>query len=76
MKNKFTNLKDARLSLNKTMKQVATDLEISESYYSLIEGGKRRATVDLAAKISENLNITLDEFFLLYNYTKCKNSSS
>jgi transcriptional regulator with XRE-family HTH domain len=50
---------------------MAQAVNISESYLNLIENGKRRVTVELAAALSQELNITLDEFFALYSLAKC-----
>jgi transcriptional regulator with XRE-family HTH domain len=69
---KFNSIKEARLKRNKTQLDIAKAVNISESYYNLIENGKRTPPVDLAAVISRELNITLDNFFLLYNLTKCE----
>ena len=43
------------------MAQMATMLEITESYYSMIEAGERQKKMDmlLAAKISSVLNIPI-----------------
>jgi transcriptional regulator with XRE-family HTH domain len=71
-KKKFQSIKDARISISKTQQEMAKASGISESYYNLIENGKRRPPVDLAAVLSKELNITLDDFFTLYNFTKCK----
>ncbi len=54
-------LKNARESCGMTMKGAAEKLDISESYYSMIEGGSRQKTLDisLASKISLLFNIPL-----------------
>ena len=56
-------LKDARTAKNMTMKQIAAELGITESYYSLIENGDRQKTMDisLAKKLSEILSIPVPE---------------
>ena len=66
------SIREVRLSLDKTQNEIAQAISISESYYNLIENGKRRASVDLAAKISKELGLSLDKFFVLYNFIKCK----
>lgn len=76
MKNNYSSIKEARLHEEKTQSQIAKALNISESYLNLIENGKRRPPVDLAAAISQELKITLDEFFLLYNFAKCNVKST
>lgn len=47
-------LKEARTEKNLTMAQMAAKLEITESYYSLIESGERQKKMDmiLAGKIA------------------------
>ena len=56
-------LKDARTAKNLTMKQIAAELGITESYYSLIENGDRQKTMDisLAKKLSEILSIPVEK---------------
>jgi transcriptional regulator with XRE-family HTH domain len=56
-------LKDARTAKNMTMKQIAAELGITESYYSLIENGDRQKTMDisLAKKLSEILSIPVEK---------------
>lgn len=75
-KSKFTNLKEIREYKKFTQKYVAKKAEISESYYNLIENGKRRVPITIANKISETLDITLDDFFILYNFTNCEVSTN
>lgn len=64
------SIKEVRKEVKKTQLQIALAAGISESYYSMIENGKRRPSVDLAALLSKELSITLDSFFTLYNLTK------
>lgn len=71
-KKKFKTIKEARLFKNKTQLDIATAIGISESYYNLIENGKRRPPVDLAANIAKEIGLTLDCFFILYNFAKCQ----
>ncbi len=54
-------LKTAREKCGMTMKVAAKKLDISESYYSMIESGSRQKTLDisLASKISLLFNIPL-----------------
>lgn len=56
-------LKDARLTQRLTQKQMADALGITESYYSLIEGGDRQKKMDvsLAIKIGNTLGISIEE---------------
>lgn len=56
-------LKKARQDHGLTMKQMADELHISESYYCSIENGYRQRDMDisLAAKISETLKISMKQ---------------
>ncbi|MCK8827129.1 helix-turn-helix domain-containing protein [Natroniella acetigena] len=47
-----------------TQKDLADKLEISESYYCLLENGKRRMTLDNALQIANELDKTLNDIFL------------
>jgi len=58
--------------MKKTQWQIAEAVCISECYFNLIENGKRGVKIELAAAIAKELKVTLDEFFALYNYSKCK----
>lgn len=69
---KFESIKEIRAFKHKTQAEIAESVGISESYYNLIENGKRRPPVDLAANIAKEIGITLDRFFLLYNFAKCQ----
>jgi transcriptional regulator with XRE-family HTH domain len=73
---KFQTMKEARTNKDKTQLDIANAVGISESYYNLIENGKRTPPVDLAALLSKELNLSLDEFFLLYNFAKCKENKA
>ena len=44
-------LKEIRLNAKKTMKDIATEADISECYYSQIESGARDASVTVAKKV-------------------------
>ena len=58
-----TWLENARRQKGLTMKQLAEELHISESYYCSIENGYRKKNMDisLAKKISEALEISLSQ---------------
>lgn len=71
-KKNFDSLKEARKHNKKTQSDIAGNVGISESYYNLIENGKRVPTIMLSSKIASELGINLNEFFLLFNSTKCK----
>ncbi len=59
-------LRTLREHSGKTQEQVAVDLEISVSYYSLLENGKRRLSLDRAERLARSLNRTLDEVYRAY----------
>jgi len=54
-------LKEKRVESGYTMAQMASKLEITESYYSMIESGERQKKMDvaLAAKLSAVLDLPL-----------------
>ena len=56
-------LKEARTKKDLTMKQIAVELGITESYYSLIENGDRQKMMDisLAKKLSDILDIPVEK---------------
>lgn len=56
-------LKDIRVKKQMTMKAVATDAGISESYYNQIENGTRGCPVDTAKKIAAVLGFNWTKFF-------------
>ena len=56
-------LKDIRVKKQMTMKTVATDAGISESYYNQIEHGTRGCPVDTAKKIAAVLGFDWIKFF-------------
>lgn len=56
-------LKEARVKAGKTMAEVGDELDISESYYSLIENGKRQNPMDitLVAKLSKIFCLSIQQ---------------
>lgn len=60
-------LKEKRTERGLTMKQMAAQLEITESYYSLIESGERQKKMDIsfAKKLSEILDMPAECIFEL-----------
>ena len=60
-------LKEARTKKDMTMKQIAVELGITESYYSLIENGDRQKMMDisLAKKLSEILDIPVEKIIAM-----------
>lgn len=56
------NLKVERKKKDMTIKQVAEKLHISESYYCLIENGKRNLSLKRAGMLSRVLDINIECF--------------
>lgn len=56
-------LKEKRTERGLTMAQMAERLDLTESYYSLVESGKRQQKMDivLAAKLSAVLAFPIDQ---------------
>ncbi|WP_163582140.1 helix-turn-helix transcriptional regulator [Gracilibacillus saliphilus] len=69
------NLRHIRISKGyKEVDVIAQKVGISTSYYYKIEQGKRTPSVDLAKKIADVLNCTVDELF--YNESLNEMSSN
>ncbi|MAY42408.1 MULTISPECIES: helix-turn-helix transcriptional regulator [unclassified Neptuniibacter] len=62
MKNKSIRLKQARIATGKTQSEVAKALHIAVSTYKGWEADKEPRTLDTAAKLCGELNITLDYY--------------
>ena len=62
-------LKELRKNRNLTQMDVASKLEISESYYNQIENGSRQTTlrIDVAQGLAEALDIPLSKLLELEN---------
>lgn len=60
-------LKEKRTERGLTMAQMAERLDLTESYYSLVESGKRQQKMDivLAAKLSTVLAFPIDQIIEL-----------
>lgn len=58
-------LKDLRAKKSLTQLDVAKKLNITESYYSLIENGERqqKMTIDLAQKLADVFGVSLEYIF-------------
>lgn len=54
------NLKRARLNAGLSQKEVAENIGVAKSTYSLYESGNREPNVDTIKKISDFLNISAD----------------
>lgn len=60
-------LKQKRAEKGLTMAEMATKLDLTESYYSRIENGDRQKKMDIAllCKLSDVLGMATDEIILL-----------
>lgn len=63
-------LREVRFAHNKTLQQVADEIEVSKPYYWQIENGKRGLSYGLAVKISSVFNMNPDDIFLFEELTK------
>lgn len=59
----MNDLKSVRLGKALTMKTVSAQAGITDSYYCLIESGKRRPSVEVAKRIAHVLGLNWTEFF-------------
>jgi transcriptional regulator with XRE-family HTH domain len=57
---RLVNLRE-RASL--TQEEVCDAVNISQSYYSQIEGGNRNVSIEMLAKIAKGLDTTLERIF-------------
>ena len=57
------NLKEIRTAKKLTMQEVSAGVEITESYYSLIENNKRRPSVDVAKRLARYFGFDWTLFF-------------
>ena len=55
------NLKEARLKRNLSQKEVAGQIGVAKSTYSLYESGNREPSVQTIKKIADVLNVSADE---------------
>ena len=67
----FENLKDARISAGLSQKEVAEQLGVAKSSYSLYESGKREPDVDKIKKLAQILGVSSDTLLGLpeHNHT-------
>lgn len=61
---KTDKLKNLRISKGYSINKMANTLNISSSYYSLIEAKKRKLSYDMAIKIAKIFNMKPDKLFL------------
>jgi len=64
-----TLLKLTRERKNETITSMANKLNICISRYYMIESGERPATPDIAARISEILDVKQEDIFLPQSFT-------
>lgn len=62
-----TKLKSTRLKLGLSHKDVAEHAGISRCFYTQIENGTRKPSLDIALKISNVLGIPVNDIFLVNN---------
>lgn len=64
MKNttRLNKLRKLRQSKNLTMKQVSSEIGVSESCYCLYENGHRRLTLDILTKLSKVFGCSIADF--------------
>jgi len=66
MKSKVRTIRE-RLKI--TQKEMADKMDISESYYSQLENGNRRMSLDNALKIASAFKMTPNEIFLAKDFS-------
>lgn len=59
----MNNLTKIRKDKNLTLREVADGAKISESYYCMIENGKRRPSVQVAKRIAKVLDFNWTRFY-------------
>lgn len=59
-------IKEGREKKSLYQEQIAQQLEISQTYYSLIERGERNVDLVLAMKICQALNLDLSQYIKTY----------
>jgi transcriptional regulator with XRE-family HTH domain len=64
--------KDSNIKGEFTCSYMARKLNISESYYSLIENNKRRLTLEMAASIASIFEVPISDLILSNDLTDCK----
>ena len=61
------NLKEARLKSGISQKDLAENIGVAKSTYSLYESGKREPNVDTIKKIASSLNVSADTLLSIDN---------
>ena len=63
MENAYDELRNIRVTIGETQRSIAEKLDISESYYSLIESRQRRPSIKVATQIEKVIGIPWTRFF-------------
>lgn len=63
----LTKLKNARNKLKLSHKKVAERVGISRCFYTQIENGTRKPSLEIALKISDVLGISVNNIFFMKN---------
>ena len=69
------SLEKFRLEKELSHKDVAKKAGISRVFYTQIENGNRTPSIGVAKRLSEALNLSLDDFFHALEVTKCNKST-
>lgn len=56
-------IKEARIKLGLTQKEVAAKTKINDSYYAKIERAELRPSIDVYEKIAKTLKVTASDIF-------------
>ena len=57
------NLKRIRKRMNMTQKQLADEIEISQSYLSDIENGRKNLSIKTVKKLADSLGLSVNDLF-------------
>lgn len=66
-------LKQLREDAGVKQEEMATLLGISASYYSLLENGRRRMSLEMASKISKRIGVSMETVWSAYDV--CRKST-
>ena len=65
----MNNVKNVRKAKGLSQTELAFKVGVSQRYISFIEAGKRKPSLDLACKLAQALETTVDFLFLPYKCT-------
>lgn len=60
----MNKLKELRIERNLKQKDIAKELDISTSYYGMIEIGRRRPSLPLAIKLAKFFDLPVEALFI------------